>query len=918
MNKKNNTVFLYILISIFLLVSCNTNTPTNSLSNIIYVDINASGKNDGSSWENAYNSLVDALKFANPENDIWVAEGTYYPCETSDTSISFTMKDDVDIYGGFTGIEESLDQRDWVIHETILSGDIGIRGNSTDNSTKVVIAANNIIDGFTITGGYFDNESRLMIANASLDNIDNNRMGPPKNRENIDGSKEMLGPPPNGEKLDRPMGPIDDQKALDTLKNDMDISIDNSNDLNNFSTESSIQDNNMAVGHMTFESVMSGDATLSSNGNGIIIWEVAPTIVNCTIIDNNGSKGAGVYIIGTSDLDNIPTFINTIISNNTAEGRGGGVSIDMKSSAYFIDCIFDGNSCSNGKGGAIYNDYGGSPLLENCLFVNNFAQSGGAIANDGASNPIVSNCTFYNNTASEAAAALYQGSGPFNDPVIIDSIIWSNYCELDEVSIYNWNECNPRVEYSIVEGGYDGIGILDIDPMFIDPSDYNFSYSVESNLNNASHDNSMIGFDSDLCLTRSTEDYNTIKNYLNSIELNKEPVQINVNNPSLDSQIDINLRTLFVDISNGDEGDGSSWDTSFNSLQTAINTANAIYEVTGETVDIWVSKGTYYPGQNRSDSFILHEGVNIYGGFNGTEKSLSQRNYEKNITRLSGEIGDKNSLLDNSYHVLVGSDNALIDGFTISDGYADGVDGEVYDNKGGALINYLAGNRVRPDIEPTLGFDTELYNVIFINNYANEGGAVYTYHGGNPTFTNCSFINNSAKYGAAVLDRAGTNAIYTSCSFQNNFSIYKGGTAFCDYGSMQSFYNCEFIDNESESAAGAIYIIDRASQAIPNETDFDLIDETWANLSDIFSSVYIENCDFINNTAKTNGGAIYVYESGYAKIVDSTFINNTADDATVVANNSGKIFITITTTFKNNSLANTLKIGSKSSIVNID
>lgn len=137
-------------------------------------------------------------------------------------------------------------------------------------------------------------------------------------------------------------------------------------------------------------------------------------------------------------------------------------------------------------------------------------------------------------------------------------------------------------------------------------------------------------------------------------------------------------------------------------------------------VTIYLADGVYTPGTKKSDSFILQAGVRLMGE--------SEEN-----TILSGEIGT-NSKEDNSYHVVIGSDNASLNNLTIKDGYANGNNGEVYDKIGGGLLNYAAGNRVIPPYEPTLGFNTALSNVTFTNNYAESGGAVYTYHGGNPTF----------------------------------------------------------------------------------------------------------------------------------------------------------------------------------------
>ena len=109
---------------------CNDNDPFNKT--ILYVNKNAPGTiHDGSSWEKAYTTLQDALLLnTNPcITQIWVAAGTYYPDEgggktADDREASFSMKNDIAIYGGFSGTETLLSQRNWKLYETILSGAI--------------------------------------------------------------------------------------------------------------------------------------------------------------------------------------------------------------------------------------------------------------------------------------------------------------------------------------------------------------------------------------------------------------------------------------------------------------------------------------------------------------------------------------------------------------------------------------------------------------------------------------------------------------------------------------------------------------------------------------------------------------------------------------------------------------------------
>ena len=75
---------------------------------VIYVDSNAAGANNGSSWENAYKYLQNALWAAGSGTDIWAAQGTYRPDEdinepngTDDRTATFQLKNGVAIYGGF-------------------------------------------------------------------------------------------------------------------------------------------------------------------------------------------------------------------------------------------------------------------------------------------------------------------------------------------------------------------------------------------------------------------------------------------------------------------------------------------------------------------------------------------------------------------------------------------------------------------------------------------------------------------------------------------------------------------------------------------------------------------------------------------------------------------------------------------------
>ena len=146
----------FVLFNLILLV-CISSSQIQA-QNPYYVDASASGSNDGSSWSDAWVDLQDALNNAGMGDTIWVAQGTYLPTATADRTIYFEIPDGVSLYGGFDGSESQLDQRDYENNQTILSGDIGMVDDSTDNSYHVVYfynASNRTrLNGFVVTGGH--------------------------------------------------------------------------------------------------------------------------------------------------------------------------------------------------------------------------------------------------------------------------------------------------------------------------------------------------------------------------------------------------------------------------------------------------------------------------------------------------------------------------------------------------------------------------------------------------------------------------------------------------------------------------------------------------------------------------------------------------------------------------------------------
>jgi len=122
-----------------------------------FVDARATGGENGATWATAYRTLTNALAQAAAGQQIWVATGTYKPVLGTNRTVSFVLKSDVELYGGFAGTESLLSQRRWTSNPTVLSGDIDNDGQVTAaNTLQVVLASqvtNAVLDGFTIVQG---------------------------------------------------------------------------------------------------------------------------------------------------------------------------------------------------------------------------------------------------------------------------------------------------------------------------------------------------------------------------------------------------------------------------------------------------------------------------------------------------------------------------------------------------------------------------------------------------------------------------------------------------------------------------------------------------------------------------------------------------------------------------------------------
>ena len=320
-------------------------------------------------------------------------------------------------------------------------------------------------------------------------------------------------------------------------------------------------------------------------------------------------------------------------------------------------------------------------------------------------------------------------------------------------------------------------------------------------------------------------------------------------------------------------GNGSSWSDAFPTLQEALDVAVANDE-------IWVAAGTYRPtakyggSSNHHKTFFVDKDIKIYGGFAGTESELASREWESNLTILSGDVGVENDSTDNSYHVLWFHHlpaTARLDGFTITDGTARINEAPI--KYGGGIYNDGSGmgNSSNPQIA----------NCIFDHNVAVEGAAIYNNGqeggGASPTISDCTFINNWGLAGGAIYNFGGgggvSNPVISDCLFQDNYVQANAGAILniAAEGGICSpeISRCTFdrnmaliIVNGAAGGTGGVVLNagNPSSTCAPVFTDCEFTNNVGVHGGVVFNlltcSPTFNQCTFTSNTAHY-GGAIY-------------------------------------------------------------
>lgn len=874
----------------------------------VYVTPEGAGSMDGSSWSNAiagntpavngYSKLADTLMHASAGTYFWIKEGTYFPSADNDREKSFELGQNIRLFGGFTGTESDTNQRIIGLHPTILSGDIGVQGDSTDNTKIILKTADapwenfSFIDGIVFGYACNDQENALAAGIFNSASLRLNACNIKNNSNNGNGSGIYS---TGNLRVENCI--IEHNTAFiagGAIYNTGQLTISNSEISHNaaqyygggiFNSSSGLCD--IKTSSLAF-----------NRANGPFTWQYAGEY-----------GGGGAYNLG------VFTIANSKVCNNETQWSGGGL--------FHPTLVKNSLVANNSMGGTQYYSY-------------RTTTGGGIRIAPGFQG--VFNSTIVNNIGEGITSCQVTSTGYLEE--VQDTF------ELHNCIIYGNDKQTSgqfNASYSCIEGGYDrntSIWVIsgptlciDSDPdenhnicdypAFVAPSSgrgHNFDglnadwslpgCSVCINMGN----NEWPGNVDSLDITGAPRIFNEVVD-MGAFELQDGPTNL----------VDYSSGIVYVTDSSSQGGSGTSW---LNALSGNMPSCKypgftLLYETIRDSPDlcqVWVEEGVYKPctDNDRTKSLQIYPGSKLFGGFSGNETEIGQRHIELHPTILSGDIGLLNDSSDNSFHILnsryvqgLGSDSAIVSGFIFQEAYANG---DQDNNKGACLLN---------DALAKIYID----NSTFLGCRAYSGAAIY--NNGTIRLESCTIKGNKS-FGAISNSETGlffgdslaiennditgySNGIQflaagivnyglinlKNSSVNNNFGnnweqagLYNGGTA--------SLLNCSFSNNDAGAInnSDSIFLINCR------------IDSTHSSGGAFINTGYADmrNCSMSHNSAGAlipgyfqSGSPGCILNQGTLKIKESILKDNFAAGPGGAIRNSGNLLIDSSLFEQNNS-----------------
>lgn len=613
----------------------------------------------------------------------------------------------------------------------------------------------------------------------------------------------------------------------------------------------------------------------------------SPTIINGFSIgnghaDGSGEKGGGIYIHGDNTGGGIFRIERCFLLNNYAT-QGGAIYVDAEvknvnnSTSLVNQCVVYNNAA--GERAAVENAGGGLYLAGEATVVNSSIfnnENGGLRLADGAK---VVNSTVSRNS-SGGIDMIDDNAEGYN---VANTIIWGNSTLSTQYRPKFKNSAFHEVEAGDSDGNIyvtaENRGDTNA-PMFDAPS-LKTSYDRDFNWRQTAYPLwSWNVLEGSVMLSKGDQQSYDQSAYgsedmAGNPRFNGSTIDIG----AYEFQQMLSTRIRYVKPVATGTGDGSSWENASGNLQNMIDelAKNNPQNLPGE---VWVAAGTYVPqvqvisGTTYSASFLMRDGISVYGGFAGDESSKQEREVGKmpwnfvNKTILEGsyyehsktswnESNHKWTLTSDSRHVVFFSPlpsegksgfdkSTILNGVTIRGGYAHGGEGvaDFMTDRGAGVY---------------MGINATLEKCIVTENSSTgNGGAVYMYGG---RVMNSLIYNNNADGdgGAVYVDNAGIvlASMLTNNSANNGSGAYLAHTGNWTDGKPHPEYlilSTSVVSNNTSRLNGAVYCAKGGvlmQNTITNNDCPTATDNTSANASQS-GGLYVDSYGLVINSVLWN------------------------------------------------------------------
>lgn len=613
----------------------------------------------------------------------------------------------------------------------------------------------------------------------------------------------------------------------------------------------------------------------------------SPTIINGFSIgnghaDGSGEKGGGIYIHGDNTGGGIFRIERCFLLNNYAT-QGGAIYVDAEvknvnnSTSLVNQCVVYNNAA--GERAAVENAGGGLYLAGEATVVNSSIfnnENGGLRLADGAK---VVNSTVSRNS-SGGIDMIDDNAEGYN---VANTIIWGNSTLSTQYRPKFKNSAFHEVEAGDSDGNIyvtaENRGDTNA-PMFDAPS-LKTSYDRDFNWRQTAYPLwSWNVLEGSVMLSKGDQQSYDQSAYgsedmAGNPRFNGSTIDIG----AYEFQQMLSTRIRYVKPVATGTGDGSSWENASGNLQNMIDelAKNNPQNLPGE---VWVAAGTYVPqvqvisGTTYSASFLMRDGISVYGGFAGDESSKQEREVGKmpwnfvNKTILEGsyyehsktswnESNHKWTLTSDSRHVVFFSPlpsegksgfdkSTILNGVTIRGGYAQGGEGvaDFMTDRGAGVY---------------MGINATLEKCIVTENSSTgNGGAVYIYGG---RVMNSLIYNNNADGdgGAVYVDNAGIvlASMLTNNSANNGSGAYLAHTGNWTDGKPHPEYlilSTSVVSNNTSRLNGAVYCAKGGvlmQNTITNNDCPTATDNTSANASQS-GGLYVDSYGLVINSVLWN------------------------------------------------------------------